>query len=465
MNINLIHNLNDLVNSFNINNFKDNNKTIEVSTNIENIKNNDNININKNKNRNNIKKTIYKNNLLLENLNNSVDIKKMINNNDINTTKNKNKKINDFNNAYCSNTYNIKKTKNKLKANKLINTVLGKILKEKSKERQKREKLKNEKDKIHILDIKKKKEEENNQKILSTRNTYDELESKILDRNKINSKSKERKNIINNKNNKYFNPQLNTFLLDSYNYHQLGNSTDIKNIHSQVSQIDTNNKNSIIKNNNDNIHIIENNKGNKSVRHDCYPTAMKKMGAAKKIFTQNLKFNSSSLNKNISYNNKVNNDFQDYTLKTETNEILLTDIGYNNNLDKNSKHKFKKKNNIIKKESKLSTKDTITNKPIKKSLYKKQNTGIYSSNNLNNFNINNGIFFKNITHNLLNENRLTSNRKRNFKTKFKFNNLSNINNNNINNSENKAKKYNKIFTQKKDDNTQNLTNIASNQYK
>ena len=65
LNINLIHNLNDLVNSFNINNFKDNNKTIEVSTNIENIKNNDNININKNKNRNNMKKTIDKNNLLL----------------------------------------------------------------------------------------------------------------------------------------------------------------------------------------------------------------------------------------------------------------------------------------------------------------------------------------------------------------------------------------------------------------
>ena len=449
-NINLLHNMHDLVNSLNINN----NNTIEVSTNISNTKNS--VNIKKNKNLKNIKKPNDKNNSLLDNLNNSVDNKKMINNNDINTTKENNKKAIDFNNAYSSNTYNIKKTKNKFKANKLINTVLGKILKEKSKEEQKKEKVKNEKDKIQILDTKKKKEEDFNQKILSTRNTYAELESKILEKPKINSKSKERKNNINKKNNKYFNPQLNTFLLDSYNYHQLPLSIDIKNNHSQVAQIDINNKNSIIKNN-DNIHLIDN-KGNKSVRHDCYPTAMKKMGEAKKLFTQNLKFNSSSINKNISYNNKVNNDFQDYTIKTETNEILLTEIG-NNNLDKNSKPKLKKKKNINKIESKLSTKDT--NKPIKKSLYKKQNTGIYSSNNLKNFKINNGVFFKNITQNILNENRLTSNRKRNFKTKFKFNNLSNINNNNINNSENKAKKFSKIFITKKDDNTQNITTVAS----
>ena len=451
-NINLIHNMHDLVNSLNNNNFKENNKTIEVSKNIPNTENNDNTN----KNMKNIKKPNDKNNLLIESLNNSVDNKKIINNNDNNATKENNKKTNDCNNAYSSNTYNMNNTKNKLKANKLINTVLGKILKEKSKENHKKEKVKNEKEKIQILDTKKKKEEDFNQKILSTRNTYCELESKILEKPKINSKSKERKTNINRKNNKYFNPQLNTFLLDTYNYHQLAMSSDIKNNHSHFAQIDINNKNSIIKIN-DNIHIIENNKGNKSVRQDCYPTAMKKLGAAKKIFTQNLKFNSSSINKNASYNNKGNNDFQDYTIKTETNEVLLTDNG-NNNLDKNSKPKFKKKNNLNKIESKLSTKDT--NKPIKKSLYKKQNTGIYSSNNLNNFKINNGIFFKNITQSILNENRLTSNRKRNFKTKFKFNNLSHINNKNINNSENKTKKYNKIFIQKKDDNTQNLTNIA-----
>jgi len=456
-------NMEEFVKSLNIINLKQiNNNTIEASINFSNLNNNNEI---KNRNKKNIKISNDKNYLIIEDLNNSVDNKKLRNNNDIlnncqnhnsNITKENNKKANDYNSNYCSNTYNIKKNKNKLKGNKLINTVLGKILKinviEKSKEKKERLNEKDNKEKIKIIDnTRKKREEDFNPKILSTRNTYDEKESKFFEKHKIYSKSKEKKNKNNTKNNQYINPKPNYFILDSYNYHKFAMSTDIKNIHTQI---DKHTKSNNTKNN-DNINVIDNSKGNKSVRQDCYPTAMKKLGGTKKLFTTNLKFNSNSINKNISYNNKLNNEFKDYTLKTETNEILLTDIG-NINLDKNTKHKNKKNKNLFEIESKPVNKDT--NKPIKNSLYKKQNTGIYSSNNLNNFKTNNGNIFKNVGQNILNENRLTSNRKRNFKTKFKFNNLSNINI--INNSENKTKKFNKIFIQKKID-KKNLTNIAS----
>ena len=72
--------------------------------------------------------------------------------------------------------------------------------------------------------------------------------------------------------------------------------------------------------------------------------------------------------------------------------------------------------NLFKMKSKLSSKDT--KKTLKNTLYKNQNNGIYSSNNLKPLKINNGIIIKNICQKILNEEKLTSNRKKNFKRKF-----------------------------------------------
>ena len=135
-------------------------------------------------------------------------------------------------------------------------------------------------------------------------------------------------------------------------------STDIKN---NNTQIDINQKKNLVKNM-DTIYINDNYKGHKSLRQDLYPTGIKKIGGVKKNYIENLKININSKNKDISYHNKINNDFQDYTLKTETNEILHTDIGINN-----SKYKFKMNKNLFTIETKLSKKDT--NKQLKNSLY------------------------------------------------------------------------------------------------
>lgn len=99
-----------------------------------------------------------------------------------------------------------------------------------------------------------------------------------------------------------------------------------------------------------------------------YPLAIKKPIKSKANFTEeSLKINSNSINNNKKLynnnrlNNNNNNEIQDYTLKTEENEILYTDLG-NNSLEPNSKHKFKMNTNLFKLESKLSTKDTNKNK-------------------------------------------------------------------------------------------------------
>jgi hypothetical protein len=186
------------------------------------------------------------------------------------------------------------------------------------------------------------------------------------------------------------------------------------------------------------------------VRQDLiYPLAIKKTIKPKANFTEeNIKINSNSINKNkklYNNNNKLstnnNNEFQDCTLKTEENEILFTDFG-TNSLEPNSKHKFKMNTNLFKLESKLSTKDT--NKIKKNTLYQKQSTGVYSSNNLKHFKMYNGIILK-INDKSKYDEKVHSNRKRNYQRKF--NNLSEVNN--IHNSENKTKKFNKIFIQKK----------------
>ena len=455
-----------------------NSKTIEI-TNYPSIKNKeknnninytDNCNINNN-NRNihtiennklNNKKTIKINDnncLIIADLNNSHDIQKirnsnnitqnLLSNNNMNNTKERAKKIN--NEKYCSNTYNTNKNKIK-KGNKAINNVLGKILKinivEKSKD-------KKEKENLTIKDINKKNEEDFNHKIFSIRNTYCEGESKIYQKQKLKLKSKERKaETGGSKKTKIFNPKSRFLILNPYNYHKFTMSTDIKNNHTQIDIRAKKNNTS----KNADIIMFDINRGNKSVRQDFCLNSMKKVVPSTKNGTENTKINSSSTNKynNILSNNKLNNDFQDYTLKTETNEVLHTDLGVNS-LEISSKLKFKMNKNLFKMESKLSSKDT--NKTLKNTLYKNQNTGIYSSNNLKHLKINNGIIIKNICQNILNEEKLTSNRKKNFKRKF--NNLSN--NNNFHHSENKVKKFNKIFTQKKIDpsNISNITNSYS----
>ena len=410
----------------------------------------------------NNKKTIKINDnncLIIADLNNSHDIQKirnsnnitqnLLSNNNMNNTKERAKKIN--NEKYCSNTYNTNKNKIK-KGNKAINNVLGKILKinivEKSKD-------KKEKENLTTKDINKKNEEVFNHKIFSIRNTYCEGESKIYQKQKLKLKSKERKaETGGSKKTKIFNPKSRFLILNPYNYHKFTMSTDIKNNHTQIDIRAKKNNTS----KNADIIMFDINRGNKSVRQDFCLNSMKKVVPSTKNATENTKINSSSTNKynNILSNNKLNNDFQDYTLKTETNEVLHTDLGINS-LEISSKLKFKMNKNLFKMESKLSSKDT--NKTLKNTLYKNQNTGIYSSNNLKHLKINNGIIIKNICQNILNEEKLTSNRKKNFKRKF--NNLSN--NNNFHHSENKVKKFNKIFTQKKIDpsNISNITNSYS----
>ena len=444
------HNEKHLINSFNIQKLEEiKNNTIEIESiqfknNDLNLYNNANTNINNKK----YKKLADKNYLIIEDLNNSVDNKKIKKkNNNINTNSNynlkrnrdKNKKTKEMENDYCSNTYNNKKTKNILKGNKVLNNVLGKILKinimEQSKE--KKENIKNKENK---------KIEEDLNKIINKRNTYCEGDSKIFKKQKINAKQKERKTeiITSKKKSKLFNPTTKFFILNPYNYHKLTMSTDIKN---NYTQIDINQKKNLLKNM-DNIYIYENYKGHKSIRQELYPTGIKKI-EGKKSYIEKLKINTNSNNKDkyISYPHQINNDFQDYTLKTEANEILHTDIG---KLDNNSKYKFKMNNNLLTIETKLSQKDT--NKQLKKSFYKNQNNGIYSCNNLNYSKIN-----KDVYQNISNEDRLTSNKKRNFKKKF--NNFTNLNN--FYNSENKTKKCSNIFIHKKTYNIENLINIEN----
>ena len=447
-----------------INNSNSNNK--EKNININYTDNNiDNNNINSNtiendKNNNKKNNKINDNFLIITDLNDSTDVQKIksinnisqnfCSNNNINSTKSKeNKTINDE--KYCSNTYNTNKNKTK-KGNKPFNNGLGKILQinvvEKSKE-------KKEKENFNIKDITKKNEEDFNHKLFSITNTYYEGESKMFQKQKLKLKSKERKTEKNNSKKIKFNPKAKFLILNPYNYHKLTMSTDIKNNHTQV---DLRAKKNISKNHD--INIFDINRGNKSGRQDFCLTSTKKVVPGTKYYSDNLKINSGSKNKknknnNILSNNKLNNDFQEYSIKTETNEILHTDVGVNS-LEINSKPKFKMNNNLFKMESKLSCNDT--NKILKNTLYKNQNAAIYSSNNLKHLRNNNGIIIKSICQNILNEERLTSNRKKNFKRKF--NNLSN-NNNNVHNSENKTKKFNKIFTQKKINDLSNISNLTN----
>ena len=450
----------NIINSFNLkalDDLKNNIAITEIATTINNTEANinlENIDINDKKN-NKLKDKNYLRIDELNNLHNSVDNKKVRNNNvnvhsnnNFNKSKEIKKKVNEVNNNnYCSNTYNIKKNKNILKGNKVLSTVLGKILKINISEKSKiKENIKNKEIKFKKINPNKNNEDELNKKIFNKRNTYCEGDSKVLDKQKLKDKAKEKKTEVNNsKKNNIFNPKTKYFILNSL-------STDIKN---NNTQFDIDKKN--IAQNIGNFYIHENNGGNNSVRQDFYPTAMKKIGGVKKNYIENLKITSNSINnnKNLSINNKSNNDFLDYNIKTETNEVLHTDIGVNN-MDPNSKQKFKMNKNLFKIESKLSSKESINKQ--KNSLYKKQNKGIYSSNNLKYFKVsNNGIIFKNAYKNILNEDRFTSNRKRNFKRKF--NNLSNSNN--IHHSENKIKKFTKIFIQKNVDNITSLANITS----
>ena len=438
-------------NSFNIISIEEINNSTNAGTTINftnpNIMND--IKINNGHNTKKSNKQIDKNYLLIEELNNSVDNKKMRNNNILdlysnyaNVSKEKKKKGNDI---YGSNTFNVKKNKNRLKSNKMVDSVFGKILKinvlQKSREKKDNLKIREKKRKIDN----KKNDDDFSQKIFSTRNTFCEGDSKLYEKQKIKMKSKERKSeMTHQKKTHIFNPK--TRPLDSYNSHKFTMSTDIK---ENNTHIDLRSKK--LKKNIDNIKIFDNNKGNKSVRQDLIsPLAIKKPIKSKANFTEeSLKINSNSnknkklyLNNNkLNTNNNNNNEIQDYTLKTEENEILYTDLG-TNSLEHNSKHKFKMNTNLFKLESKLSTKDT--NKIKKNTLYQKQSTGVYSSNNLKNFKMNNGIILKNGDKSKCDE-KVHSNRKRNYQRKF--NNLSGVNN--IHNSENKTKKFNKIFIQKK----------------
>ena len=446
-------NKSNIINSNNICNYNVNNN----SNDLKSIDYNKNINKKKNK-------LIDNNFYITEDANNSINIQKIRNtnnimqnfrsNNNLNNTKENIKVANNEN--FCSNTYNTKKNKT-LKGNKAINNVLGKILKINIVDKPKEKREKREKENLANKDIRKKSEiskkneEELNQNLFNIRNTFCEGESKIFQKQKIKVKNKERKSETNNsKNKKKKNHKTKFFILNPYNYHKLTMSTDIKNNHTQI---DIRAKKIISKNADINIFDIDG--GNKSGRQDLCPTSMKKVFPGKKNYTDDLKINANSLNKNILFNNKLNNDYQDYILKTESNEILHTDLGVNN-LEQTSKIKFKMNKNLFKMEPRLSSKDT--NKLLKSTLYKKQNTGIFSSNNLKHLKINGGMIFKNFGQILLNEERLTSNRKRNFRRKF--NNLSN-NNNNFHNSDNKTKKYNKIFIQKKIYESYNLSNLAN----
>ena len=437
-------------NSFNIISIEEINNSTNAGTTINftnpNIMNDIKINNGHNSKKSN--KQIDKNYLLIEELNNSVDNKKMRNNNILdlysnyaNVSKEKKKKTNDL---YGSSTFNANKNKNRLKSSKIIDSVFGKILKinklQKSRDKKDNLKIREKKRKMDT----KKTDDDFNQKIFSTRNTFCEGDSKLYEKKKVKMKSKERKSeMVHQKNTHIFNPKSKQ--LDSYNNHKFTMSTDIKD---NITPIDLRSKK--LKKNIDNIKIYDNNKGNKSVRQDLiYPLAIKKSIKSKANYTEeSMKINSNSINKNkkiYSNNNKINNnnnEIQDYILKTEENEILYTDLG-NNSLEPNPKHKFKMNTNLFKLETKFSTKDT--NKIKKNTLYQKQSTGVYSSNNLKNFKINNGIILKNNDKSKLNDERMHSNRKRNYQRKF--NNLSGVNN--IHNSENKTKKFNKIFIQKK----------------
>ena len=408
---------------------------------ITNIKNNAN-NIRKNK-QNDI------NYLLIEELNNSVDNKKMRNNNmldlysnNIVISKENKKKSNDKN--YVSNTLNIKKNKNKLNDNKImVDSVFGKILKvnDIQKSRDKKEnsiiREKNEKP-----DVKKKIYNDLNNKDFTTRNTYFEGDSKIFEKQKAKMDKERKVGIEQQKKVVAFNPKNKINNLDSYNRHKSTISSDITNHHIQI---DISAKESGIKKF-ENIRIFDNNKGNKSLRQNLYDQANKNIERYKINYTEeNLKKKSSSINKDkkVSYNNRFNSDFQDYILKTEENEIFNTNAERSSlepNL--NSKHKFKMNINLNKLESKFLSKDDNNNIS---ELNKRLKTGIYSSNNLKYFKMKNGIYKKIDDKAKINDERINSNRKRSYKSKFT--NLSGASN--MHNSENKIKKYNKIYIQKK----------------
>ena len=426
----------------------ENNQIISISTNLPNRNNK----INQNKNMGKIKTFSEKKSLILiNNLNESLDNKKfrsdynnkIINTNSkdkLNSTKEKNKKYIE-NNKYNSNTLEIKKIKNKMKNNKVINKVLGKILKiniiEKAKKKKGEDTLNNN-DNIKIYKEKKITEEEYSPNTLDSRNSYYEENTKIIENQKILLKDKEtKKKIIKSEKNKIINPKTKYFALNPYNYHKIGLSSDIKN---NPTEIDIHKTNSLVKNV-ENIHISDNNNRNKSVREEFSPTSIKKKG-------NNNNFTSKYGQKNILYKNKKNKDVQDNNLKTEENEVLHTDI-ITNTLEQNYMHKFMMNKNIFQLESKLSH--------LKKEMYKKTNTGVYSSNNLNYFKIKNRIILKNENLKILNDGRFTSNKKKNYKRKF--NNLTKINN--IHYSENKTKRFTKIFRAKK---TNEPINTINNSY-
>ena len=454
------------------------NNTIEaVSRNFTNLESNLGCNIQKKNNMKKNKELNDNNFLIIEDLNNSVNNKKIRNkniimstysNNSMNKTKEliKKEKYNNSNN-YNSNTYNMKRTKNIIAGNKAMNTVLGKILKiniiEKTKEKENikfKDMIKNKENNKKIND--KKNDDYSNQKIFSTRYTYCEGESKILEKQTNKKLNKRKTQIINSKEYKILNPKTKFFFLNSGNFHKLTMSNDIRNNNTQT---DINPKKNLVKNI-DNIYIQDNNnintnKGNKLVKQEFYQTDMKKMVIMDKNYLQNLKINSNSIkNKNISINSKSNTDYPDYNLKTETNEILHTDAGLSN-IEQKSKYNFKTNEKLFKYDLKLVKKDT--NKLIKSGLCKKQIAGIYSSNNLDSKYLklyNNGAFFKNVSRSILVGDRIASNIKKNFKSKF--HNLSNINN--FHYSENKIKKHNKIFIKEAKGNNQSTLSNITNSY-
>ena len=146
------------------------------------------IKINNGHNTKKINKQIDKNYLLIEELNNSVDNKKMRNNNILdlysnyaNVSKEKKKNINDI---YGSNTFNSKKNKNRLKNNKIVDSVFGKILKinvlQKSRDKKDKLKIREKKRKVDN----KKNDDDFSQKIFSTRNTFCKGDSKIYEKQK-----------------------------------------------------------------------------------------------------------------------------------------------------------------------------------------------------------------------------------------------------------------------------------------
>ena len=446
-------------NNENKSNDKIKNKAISINSfdSIINTINNNTKSIEKFENSNksyNTKKANYKNDknyLLIEKLNNSVDNKKIgsIGSNNIqNLCLNNIISPKESQNIFKSNTFacNTKKEKEKLKSNKLTNNnMVGKILKiniiQESKKKLRNQdickKLKREKEKNR------KNEEDINKKLINKRNTFCASDLKSNDSSKMNEKK-----LSLQKKKKFANIKNKLTSLTS-NYHKYTISTDIN---SNFIPLEIKNKKRIHKNIDEIQNFESNIGGNKSVRQDICP-----MGLTKK----NLKINSNLnlKNKNICFNNKNFNDFyidkfiQDSsTFKTETNEYTHTDNDNGNGvlcaLEQNSKRKIKLNNNLLKIESRQSSKEPNKPKP-KRTFYKIRNVvGIFSSNNLRHLKKNN------------NENNQNSHKKTKIKNKLNI-----WRNDNINkyNSENKIKKFNKIFIQQKiNDIISNNSNNKSN---